>query len=125
MSTNNLEQAVKEIAERVFNERIEEFGTLRPATNSTLLDNESEELRNKLNRIMAKEFISVSEAALLLNCSESYIRKQLKLTKNGKSKSPLPYTDKLGIVLFPREALLNWINDTPTLLTLADKNQVS
>lgn len=69
-------------------------------------------LREQLAFIKAKEHVTVKEAALLLSCSESHIRKLVTLARKGKSRRPVPYVDMEGVTIFPRESLLNWASPT-------------
>jgi len=52
--------------------------------------------------------VTVKEAALLLSCSESHIRKLVMLARKGKTRRPVPYIDLEGVIIFPREILLDW-----------------
>lgn len=76
------------------------------------VNHESTELERQLSEIRSKDFLRLKEAALLLNCSESLLRKQVTLAKRGKIQNPIPYSDRLGIVLFKRTDLLAWIEDS-------------
>lgn len=69
-------------------------------------------LRAQLAFIKAKEHVTVKEAALLLSCSESHIRKLVTLARKGKTHRPVPYVDIEGITIFPRESLLEWARPT-------------
>lgn len=42
------------------------------------------------------------EAALLLSCSKSHIRKLVMLARKGKTRRPVPYIDLEGVTIFPR-----------------------
>ncbi|GEM_PF-5690958 len=100
---------------------------------------EAKERRKTIAIINTKQFITVSEAALLIGCGESTLRKKIEETKkhlklqrehslslvgadNDKPKSkskkkndepfdPIPFIDKhkVGIILFEREKLLAWV----------------
>lgn len=61
----------------------------------------------------AKEHVTVKEAALLLSCSESHIRKLVMLAHKGKSLRPFPFVDMEGVKLFPLCDLLDWASPKP------------
>ena len=68
----------------------------------------SQELQQKLALIRVKEHITVREAAMLLSCSESHIRKLIRTARKNKTPKPIPYVDMEGVTVFPREALQSW-----------------
>lgn len=100
---------------------------------------ESEEAktrRKQISIINTKDLITISEAAIVIGCSESTLRKKVEETRKffhsqtrralslveprqekPKSKAPeqpfdpIPFIDKskVGIILFEREKLLEWI----------------
>ena len=107
-----LEQTIKEIATEVFDDRLAEVERRFETTESE----DAVKLKHTLAQIMAKPFLRLTEAALLLNVSESQLRKQIKLAGNKKgSDDPIPFTDRLGIILFNREELIEWVNKKPHL----------
>lgn len=73
----------------------------------------SVKLREQLALIRAKEYVTVKEVALLFSCSESHIRKLLKLTRKGKSHNPIPFVDMEGVTVFPLRELLDWASPKP------------
>lgn len=75
----------------------------------------SSEFREQLNRIKAKEYVTVKEAALLLSCSESHIRKLVMLTRKGKAHRPIPFVDMEGVTVFCLITLLEWANSSRQL----------
>lgn len=75
-------------------------------------DDAPAKLREQLALIKAKEHVTVKEAALLLSCSESHIRKLVMLSRKGKTRRPVPFVDIEGVTIFPRESLLNWASPT-------------
>jgi len=77
-------------------------------TSAEPFDDAPAKLRQQLALIKAKEHVTVKEAALLLSCSESHIRKLVMLARKGKTRRPIPYVDIEGVTIFPRESLLNW-----------------
>ncbi|GEM_PF-4137481 len=66
-------------------------------------------IKNKMDEILAKEFITSKEAAFMLNCSESHIRKLINLAKSGEDSNPIPYTP-LGsdLTVIHTKSLLEW-----------------
>jgi hypothetical protein len=73
------------------------------------------ELQQKLALIKVKEHITVREAAMLLSCSESHIRKLIRTARKNKTTRPIPYVDMEGVTVFPREALQSWASPKPQL----------
>jgi len=78
-------------------------------------DDAATKLRQQLALIKAKEHVTVKEAALLLSCSESHIRKLVMLARKGKTRRPVPYIDLEGVTIFPRESLLDWASPSSRL----------
>ena len=102
-----LDARIEEIARAVF---FEFDGTNKPSAEP--IDDAPAKLRQQLALIKAKEHVTVKEAALLLSCSESHIRKLVMLARKGKTRRPIPYVDMEGLTIFPRESLLNWASPT-------------
>lgn len=98
-----LDARIEEIARAVFFE----FDGANKAS-AEPIDDAPAKLRQQLALIKAKEHVTVKEAALLLSCSESHIRKLVTLARKGKTRRPIPYVDMEGVTIFPRESLLNW-----------------
>ena len=65
-------------------------------------------LRDDLERIKAKEFISTREAHLLLGCSDGHIRNLVDKARMGKASHPIPFLDLDGVTVFPLTKLLEW-----------------
>lgn len=65
-------------------------------------------LREDLERIKAKEFISTREAHLLLGCSDGHIRNLVEKARKGKASHPIPFLDLDGVTVFPLTKLLEW-----------------
>jgi len=76
--------------------------------NPCIADSEDEKLAVTLRRIMAKEFVSIKETALLLNCSDGHIRNLVGKAQKGKASHPIPFLDLDGVTVFPRVKLLEW-----------------
>jgi hypothetical protein len=102
-----LDARIEEIARAVFFE----FDVANKAS-AEPLDVAPAKLRQQLALIKAKEHVTVKEAALLLSCSESHIRKLVMLARKGKTRRPIPYVDMEGVTIFPRDSLLNWASPT-------------
>ena len=103
-----LSARMKEIAREVFQEI-----TRDDAGHDRVTDDAPAKLRQQLALIKAKEHVTVREAALLLSCSESHIRKLIKLARKGKSHHPIPFVDMEGVTVFPVCNLLAWASPTP------------
>jgi hypothetical protein len=78
-------------------------------------DDAATKLRGQLALIKAKEHVTVKEAALLLSCSQSHIRKLVMLARKGKTRRPVPYVDLEGVTIFPRESLRDWASPSSHL----------
>jgi len=102
-----LDERITEIARAIVHEAIGNGIAL-----AQLPDDRSAKLREQLAFIKAKEHVTVKEAALLLSCSESHIRKLVMLARKGKTRRPVPYVDMEGVTIFPRESLLDWASPT-------------
>ena len=98
-----LDERITEIARAIVQEAI--ANDIAPVQ---LSDDRSVKLREQLAFIKAKEHVTVKEAALLLSCSESHIRKLVMLARKGKTRRPVPFVDMEGVTIFPREILLDW-----------------
>jgi hypothetical protein len=72
------------------------------------VDEEAEETRRTIEKIKAKEFISVEEAALLFGCSEQHLRNQVQKAIDGTAVHPIPFADLDGVLRFPQAELLMW-----------------
>src|ERR1041384_214249 len=97
-----LDARIEEIARAVF---FEFDGANK--TSAEPFDDAVAKLRQQLAMIKAKEHVTVKEAALLLSCSESHIRKLVVLARKGKTRRPIPYVDMEGVTVFPGHFLLN------------------
>ena len=111
-----LDERIAEIARAIFEQAISDgVAPIR------LSDDSSARLRDQLALIKAKEHLTVREAALLLSCSESHIRKLVTMARKGKALRPIPYVDMEGVTVFPREALLGWASPKPQLQILKNE----
>lgn len=113
-----LDERMREIASSVFRE----LGTDNASTGGSS-DQASAKLRGQLALINAKDHVTVKEAALLLSCSESHIRKLITMARKGTSRRPIPYVDMDGVIVFPREILHSWA--TPTSHLQVVKNEAA
>lgn len=105
-----LDGRMREIAREVVRELIP-----HDAASTPIADEASASLREQLTLIKAKEHVTVKEAALLLSCSESHIRKLVTMARKGKTRRPIPYVDMEGVTVFPCEILLDWASPIPQL----------
>ena len=78
-----LDERITEIARAIVQEAI--ANGIAPVQPS---DDRSVKLREQLSFIKAKEHVTVKEAALLLSCSESHIRKLVMLARKGQDSPP-------------------------------------
>ena len=67
----SLDDRIRRISKEVL---LEHQAREQQSGNSSIADSEEEKLAVTLRRIMAKEFVSIKETALLLNCSDGHIR---------------------------------------------------
>lgn len=100
---NLLDQRISQIARAIFCELIE-----HNTVTSNRDDDRSDKLREQLKVIKAKEHITVKEAALLLSCSDSHIRKLVVLARKRKTARPIPFVELEGVTVFPLVDLVNW-----------------
>lgn len=112
MSGINIEiprEAIEQIAREVFDQAAAES---RPAVN----DAEAEEIARKLQRINAKQFITIDEFRFLFgNCSRGYVGKLLEKAQNRTTEHPVPYIDLDGLIQFERVAVLEWAREAKPL----------
>ena len=98
-----LDERVAEIARSVLDEAFSN-ATNKPQPP----DDASAKLREQLTFIKAKEHITVREAALLMGCSDSHIRKLVMLARKRKTNRPIPFVELEGMTVFPLADLSNW-----------------
>ena len=111
-----LDKRIEAIARRVFHEVIGEAQVTVPS-----LDDGAVKLRAQLDLIKAKEHITVREAALLMSCSDSHIRKLVMLARNRKTRRPIPFVDLEGVTVFPVTTLLEWANSRPQFQVITNE----
>lgn len=102
-----LSRRMREIAHEVFREAAHDY-----LGQSNVAD-DAARLREQIALIKAKENITLKEAALLLSCSESHIRKLIKLALKGKSRRPIPSVPMEGVTVLPLRDLLDWASPKP------------
>lgn len=88
------------IFEKVVRRVLDEHNAKFPSVDS--------ELATQMAKINAKPNITVSEAALLLNCSESHLYTKIAAARKKSTRCPIPFLDLDGVYVFPREKLLGW-----------------
>lgn len=71
-------------------------------------DDESASTGQALEKIKAKEFASVSEASLLMGCSDSHVRNLIEKAITGQTPYPIPFADLDGVRVLPVQELLQW-----------------
>jgi hypothetical protein len=98
--TDLISQFYEGIIEKALRRVLDERNAVFPAVDA--------ELANQIARINAKPNITVLEAALLLNCSDSHLYAKIAAAKKKKTECPIPFLDLDGIYVFPREKLLEW-----------------
>jgi Helix-turn-helix domain len=91
----------REEAERVFE--------IKGKATAPHVDAQADDYRGRLNRILAKKYVSIGEVALLLNCSDSYVRKLVKRAQKKESRHPIPFADLDGHIVFELSKLLEWV----------------
>ena len=100
-----LDDRIRRISTEVVRQEQSAHERLAPVTTSA---SEHLKLSEALRRIMVKEFVSVREAALLLNCSDGHVRNLVNKAQKGKAACPIPFLDLDGVTVFPRTRLLEW-----------------
>ena len=72
------------------------------------VNQDAQRLKEELQRMMAKRFITVKEASILLSCSEGHIRNLVERARKGKAVCPIPFRDLGGVTTFDLDELLKW-----------------
>jgi len=103
-----LSRRMRAIAREVFQEAAHDY-----LGQSHAADDAAARLREQIALIKAKENITIKEAALLLSCSESHIRKLINLALKGKSRRPIPSVPMEGVTVLPLRDLLDWASPKP------------
>lgn len=79
-------------------------------------DEEAENTTRTLQRINAKQFITIPEFAFLFNCSRGHVDKLLEQAQAKDTKHPVPYLDLNGLIQFDRLAVLEWARASKPLV---------
>lgn len=88
------------------------------------VNQEAEHIRRALEVIRAKDILSVPEAAILLNCSDSHLYNLIQKALDGTTEYPIPFVDLDGTQRLPQKALLEWSRtQKPKSVTPPEKNK--
>lgn len=90
----------------------EVFEQLNPAP---VVDVEAESTRQTLARILAKQFITIAELQILLNCSRGYIGALIEKAAAGTTAHPIPYCDLDGLIQFEPTKVMEWAREKKPL----------
>src|SRR5688572_6560167 len=104
MSTNQETDPFTQLYEVIFEKALRRVFDERNAMFPTI----DAELAAQLARINAKPNITVSEASLLLNCSDSHLYAKISAAKKRATEYPIPFFDLDGVYVFPRQKLIEW-----------------
>jgi hypothetical protein len=104
--TDVLTQFYEGIFEKALNRVLDERNALFPTVDG--------ELASQIARINAKPNITVSEASVLLNCSDSHLYAKISAAKKKATEYPIPFLDLDGVYVFPRLKLLEWAEQEKT-----------
>jgi hypothetical protein len=110
------DERIAEIARAIFSEISNGTQVSTPPPDDSII-----KLRDQLALIKAKEHITVREAALLMSCSDSHIRKLVMLARNRKTRRPIPFVDLEGVTVFPVTTLLEWANSRPQFQVITNE----
>jgi hypothetical protein len=101
---SSVEQIAREVCEEI-------IAQSRPA----IQDSQAEEITRTLQRINAKQFITISELAYLIGCSRGYIDKLIERAQDPKNDCAVPYVDLDGLIQFDRVEVLAWAKTSKPL----------
>jgi hypothetical protein len=90
-----------------FNIMKEAFSEVLDERNLCLPSADAETLQT-LAVINSKPLITVAEAAMLLGCSDDHLYTRIREARKNKSRYPIPFRDLDGVLVLPREELLEW-----------------
>jgi hypothetical protein len=102
-----LDERIAEIARAV----LSEISSNAPISTQPL-DSSAIKLRGQLALIKAKEYITIREAALLMTCSDSHIRKLVMLVRKRITARRISFVELEGITVFTRHHLAHPLNST-------------
>lgn len=106
--SRNQQDLMSILDERIRRIAREELQSQQASMHTTTIAQKSEQITETQQRIMAKEFVSIKEVALLLNCSDGHVRNLVNKAQRGKASNPIPFLDLDGVTVFPRVKLLEW-----------------
>ncbi len=101
---SSIEQIAREVCEEI-------IAQSRPA----IQDSQAEEITRRLQRINAKQFITIREFAFLFGCSNGYVGKLIEKAQDPKTEYPVPYVDLDGLTQFDRVEVLAWAKTSKPL----------
>jgi len=84
-------------------------------TQPAVPDAAAEEITRTLQRINAKQFITISEFAFLFGCSRGYVDRLIEKAQDPKTEYPVPYVDLDGLTQFDRAEVLAWAKQSKPL----------
>jgi len=84
------------------------LATVLPLCTERPVDDEAANTRQVIEKIKAKEFASVAEAAQLMGCSNSHVRNLVEKAIADQATYPIPFADLDGVRVFPVQELLQW-----------------
>jgi len=88
------------------------------------VEDEAASTRLTLEKIKAKEFASVAEAAQLMGCSDSHVRNLVEKALADQAACPIPFADLDGVRVFPVQELLQWTRIAkPKVKTTTKRNR--
>jgi hypothetical protein len=102
---SSLDERIRKISREVLQQ---ELSKENQRTTSPLADGEARLIKQLLQRIMSKEFISAKEAAILLNCSERHIHNLVDRARSQTADHPIPFRKIGETTTFLRTELLEW-----------------
>ncbi len=107
ISMGTVEEVTAQVAQ-IHNQLEVLLATLRTLCVEGPVNDEAATARLALDKIKAKEYASVAEAAFLMNCSDSHVRNLVDKAIVGKAPFPIPFADLDGVRVFPVQELLEW-----------------
>lgn len=89
------------------------------------VDDQAATIRATMEKIKAKEYASVAEAAFLMNCSDSHVRNLVEKAIVGTAPYPVPFADLDGLRVFPVQKLLEWTRIPKPKAKKTKKNELN
>jgi hypothetical protein len=100
----NLQAEIEKLIDERVSQKLAEVVPPVPAIH----DAEAEDIARKLQRINAKQYITINEFQFLFGCSRGYVDKLLDEAANNKTTHPVPYCDLNGLCVFDRVKVIKW-----------------